>query len=303
MAHKKGVGSTDNGRDSNSKRLGVKLFGGEYAKAGNIIVRQRGTKYHPGENVYMGKDFSLHARVEGTVTFTRKRFNRVFVNILPFLEVEETVAKVVAPKAKPVAKAPVEKVEAKPVAKAPVEKVEAKPVAKAPVKKAEAKPVAKEAPVKKAEAKPVAKKAPVKKAEAKPVAKKAPVKETKAPEKEAPKKEAKAKAPAKVAKPKAAKTEKITLPSGKKIKQDDLKMVEGVGPKIEGLLNGAGIETWADLANAPLDKVQKVLDDAGPRYRMHDPATWAKQATLADAAKWQELVDYQDKLKGGREVK
>jgi len=276
MAHKKGVGSTDNGRDSNSKRLGVKLFGGEYAKAGNIIVRQRGTKYHPGENVYMGKDFSLHARVEGTVTFTRKRFNRVFVNILPFLEVEETVAKVVAPKAKP-------------VAKAPVEKVEAKPVAKAPVKKAEAKPVAKEAPVKKAEAKPVAKKAPVK--------------ETKAPEKEAPKKEAKAKAPAKVAKPKAAKTEKITLPSGKKIKQDDLKMVEGVGPKIEGLLNGAGIETWADLANAPLDKVQKVLDDAGPRYRMHDPATWAKQATLADAAKWQELVDYQDKLKGGREVK
>jgi large subunit ribosomal protein L27 len=64
MAHKKGVGSTDNGRDSKSKRLGVKLFGGQFAKAGNIIVRQRGTKYHPGENVYMGKDFTLHARIE-----------------------------------------------------------------------------------------------------------------------------------------------------------------------------------------------------------------------------------------------
>ena len=59
MAHKKGVGSTDNGRDSKSKRLGVKLFGGQHARAGNIIVRQRGTKYHAGENVYLGKDFSL----------------------------------------------------------------------------------------------------------------------------------------------------------------------------------------------------------------------------------------------------
>ena len=70
MAHKKGVGSTDNGRDSNSKRLGVKLFGGEHAIPGNIIVRQRGTKFHPGNNVYMGRDFTLHARVEGLVKFT-----------------------------------------------------------------------------------------------------------------------------------------------------------------------------------------------------------------------------------------
>ncbi|MFM8361940.1 MAG: 50S ribosomal protein L27, partial [Haliscomenobacter sp.] len=71
MAHKKGVGSSDNGRDSKSKRLGVKLFGGQLAQAGNIIVRQRGTKFHPGENVYMGRDFTLHASIEGRVHFKR----------------------------------------------------------------------------------------------------------------------------------------------------------------------------------------------------------------------------------------
>jgi len=69
MAHKKGAGSTDNGRDSASQRLGVKLFGGQHAVAGNILVRQRGTRFHPGTNVYMGKDHTLHAAVEGTVFF------------------------------------------------------------------------------------------------------------------------------------------------------------------------------------------------------------------------------------------
>ena len=83
MAHKKGVGSTDNGRDSNSKRLGVKLFGGQFAKAGNIIVRQRGTKFHPGNNVGMGKDFTLHALVDGTIEFRKRRLNRTFVNVIP----------------------------------------------------------------------------------------------------------------------------------------------------------------------------------------------------------------------------
>jgi len=103
MAHKKGVGSTDNGRDSNSKRLGVKLFGGQYAKAGNIIVRQRGTKFHPGNNVYMGRDFTLHASVEGHVDYKKKRLGRTFVNIIPLNEVQETVAKVQTTKAAPVA--------------------------------------------------------------------------------------------------------------------------------------------------------------------------------------------------------
>jgi len=98
MAHKKGVGSTDNGRDSNSKRLGVKLFGGQVAKAGNIIVRQRGTKFHPGTNVSMGKDHTLHAKVDGTVVFQKRRLDRTFVNILPSLEeVKETVTKKAAP--------------------------------------------------------------------------------------------------------------------------------------------------------------------------------------------------------------
>ena len=81
MAHKKGVGSTDNGRDSKAKRLGVKLFGGQYAKAGNIIIRQRGTKYHPGENVGIGRDHTLYALEEGTVNFVKKRNNRTYVNI------------------------------------------------------------------------------------------------------------------------------------------------------------------------------------------------------------------------------
>ena len=93
MAHKKGVGSTDNGRDSNSKRLGVKLFGGQLAKAGNIIVRQRGTKYHPGENVGIGKDHTIYALVDGTVNFRKRRLNRTFINVLPLHDVAETVAK------------------------------------------------------------------------------------------------------------------------------------------------------------------------------------------------------------------
>ena len=82
MAHKKGVGSSKNGRESQSKRLGVKLFGGEVAKAGNIIVRQRGTVHHPGENVGIGKDHTLYALVDGVVTFRRGKENRSFVSVI-----------------------------------------------------------------------------------------------------------------------------------------------------------------------------------------------------------------------------
>ncbi len=98
MAHKKGEGSTQNGRDSNAKRLGVKLFGGQKAVAGNIIVRQRGTRFHPGEHVYLGKDFTLHAAVDGNVVFTKKRRDRTYVSIMPY-DVPETVATIA--KAKP----------------------------------------------------------------------------------------------------------------------------------------------------------------------------------------------------------
>jgi len=238
MAHKKGVGSSDNGRDSKSKRLGVKLFGGQVVKTGNIIIRQRGTKFHAGENVYMGKDHTLHASVGGHIKFHKGRLDRTFVNVVPFEVVEErsdkpaTTKKAAAPK-------------------------KAAPAAEAPVSRAAA---------------PVAE---------------APVAETPAAEK---------------TKSKASASAKITLPSGKKVKADDLKLVEGIGPKIEGLLHAAGINTWADLAGAEVDRLRAILDEAGSQYNMHDPSTWGKQAQLAHDGSWEELETYQEHLKGGREV-
>jgi len=83
MAHKKGAGSSRNGRDSQSKRLGVKLFGGQIAKAGNIIVRQRGTKHNPGLNVGLGKDHTLFALTDGEVEFRKRKDNRSYVSVKP----------------------------------------------------------------------------------------------------------------------------------------------------------------------------------------------------------------------------
>jgi large subunit ribosomal protein L27 len=83
MAHKKGQGSSRNGRDSESKRLGVKLYGGQQIKAGNIIVRQRGTKHHAGENVGMGRDHTLFALIDGTLKFQKKKNNKYYVNVEP----------------------------------------------------------------------------------------------------------------------------------------------------------------------------------------------------------------------------
>ena len=83
MAHKKGVGSSKNGRESESKRLGVKIFGGQFAKAGNIIVRQRGTVHNPGENMGMGSDHTLFALCDGIVTFRKHRDNKSYVSIQP----------------------------------------------------------------------------------------------------------------------------------------------------------------------------------------------------------------------------
>ena len=206
MAHKKGVGSTDNGRDSNSKRLGVKLFGGQEAKAGNIIIRQRGTKFHPGLNVYMGKDFTIHAGVDGTVNFRKKRLGRTFVNIIPKGE-EVTTA-------------------------------------------------------------PAVKKTVAKKAEAAPAA---------------PKAEAKKEAPAKAA----------------KVKGDDMRKIEGIGPKIAEKLAEAGIASFADLAKSEVSKLQEVLDAAGSRYASRNPSTWPMQADLAAAAKWDELKDLQAGIENG----
>jgi large subunit ribosomal protein L27 len=203
MAHKKGVGSSDNGRDSNSKRLGVKLFGGQKAVAGNIIIRQRGTKFHPGENVGMGRDHTLFALIDGTVGFKKRRLNRTFVNIIPAGEVQETLAK-----------------------EKPAKKV-----------KAEAAPQ---------------------------------------PVKAAPKTSTK--------------------------KADDLKKIEGIGPKISELLSNAGISTFALLANTEAAKIKEILAAAGSRYTSHDPTTWPAQAEMAAAGEWDKLKAWQDELDGGKVV-
>ena len=86
MAHKKGVGSSRNGRDSESQRLGVKRFGGQFVKAGNILVRQRGTKFHPGNNVKKGSDDTLFAIVDGIVNFERKDRNRLKISVYPQIQ-------------------------------------------------------------------------------------------------------------------------------------------------------------------------------------------------------------------------
>lgn len=91
MAHKKGAGSSRNGRESESKRLGVKIYGGQFAKAGNIIVRQRGTKHHPQRNVGIGKDDTLFALTDGIVEFKKRRNNKSYVSVNPVEKQEETV--------------------------------------------------------------------------------------------------------------------------------------------------------------------------------------------------------------------
>ena len=204
MAHKKGAGSSDNGRDSNSKRLGVKLFGGQYAKAGNILVRQRGTRFHPGQNVGIGKDHTLFALIEGQVAFKKRRLNRTFVNIIPIDAVEETIAPV---KTKQVKSTP------------------------------------------------------------------------------------------KTDEPKNVVKEKTT-----KTKADDFRKIEGIGPKIAELLNNAGIITFAELAASNAEKIRAILEEAGSRYKAHDPTTWPAQAKMAADGKWDELKEWQSKLDGGKIV-
>ena len=189
MAHKKGAGSTDNGRESHSKRLGIKLFGGQAAIAGNIIVRQRGTKHHPGKNVGIGVDHTLFATADGVVTYRRKRGDRSVVSVLPMTGQENGTATAV-------------------------------------------KVVAKAAPA--------------------------------------------------------------------KAKGDDLRKVEGVGPKIAELFNAAGIHTFADLAKASVDQLKDILTEAGSAFASHDPGTWPKQAEFAAAGKWDELKAWQDELNGGK---
>jgi len=193
MAHKKGVGSSKNGRESESKRLGVKIYGGQFAKAGNILVRQRGTQHYPGENVGMGKDHTLFSMIDGTVVFKRKRKDRSFVSVEPVLETDAAVV---------------------------------------------------DAPAKKA---PKAEKPKV---------------ETK---EEAPKTEAQ--------KVEAAKAEAVNADE-----RDDLKKLDGVGPKLEEVFNAAGIATFENFAATKIEKLNEILEEAGSRYSGKDPAPWVEQA-------------------------
>ena len=144
MAQKKGGGSTRNGRDSESKRLGVKVYGGQAINAGSIIIRQRGTKVHPGTNVGLGKDHTLFALADGVVKFKKGFKGRSFVHVLP---ISADAAPADAP-----AKAPAKKAAPAPVAEAAVEaaSVAEAPAKKAPAKKAAAPAAEKKAPVKKA---------------------------------------------------------------------------------------------------------------------------------------------------------
>jgi len=153
MAHKKGVGSSKNGRESESKRLGVKLFGGEFAKAGNIIVRQRGTQHHPGENAGIGKDHTIYALIDGLVVFRKTKNNRSYISVQRIGG--DKPAEIIAPQPVTVA----EKVVEAPVAAeaAVVEAVAEAAVVEAPVTEA-VEEVAVAAPKPKPAAKPRAKK-------------------------------------------------------------------------------------------------------------------------------------------------
>lgn len=218
MAHKKGVGSSKNGRESESKRLGVKIYGGQFAKAGNILVRQRGTQHYPGENVGMGKDHTLFALIDGTVMFRKKRKNRSYVSVEAFADVDVAVAE-------------------------------------APV--VEEAPIVKEAPV----------------AEEKPVEKPEPVLEEKA----------------------------VAAPKVKAEKADDLKKIEGIGPKIAEVFNNAGITSFAQMAESTPEALKEILTEAGPGFASRNPSTWPEQAQLAAEGKWDELKELQDRLMGGIE--
>ncbi len=104
--------------------------------------------------------------------------------------------------------------------------------------------------------------------------------------------------PKKQKKKKSVKTPDVII-ANPPSKKDNLTKIEGIGPKIQGLLYDAGIFTWLDLSNSTVEKLQQILNDAGPRYRMHKPKTWAKQAKLAAKGKWDELKKWQNELKGG----
>ena len=239
MAHKKAGGSSRNGRDSESKRLGVKRYGGELVTAGNIIVRQRGTKFHPGTNMGLGRDHTLFALSDGYVKFHVGQRGRSLVSVVD--ENPNTPPssskKIGAPTASAKAAAAVA------VASAAVST------------KAEAKKAAPKAEKKAAEPKAEAKKAEAPKAEEKP--KKAAAKKEKfVTDAPAPK----------------------NLLSEAPVDVDDLKKIKGVGPKFEGLLNSFGIYQYAQMAAFSAKDVEWLAAELGSFPDRIDRDEWVKQA-------------------------
>lgn len=277
MAHKKGVGSTDNGRDSHSKRLGVKLFGGQSAQAGNIIIRQRGTKYHPGNNVYMGKDFTIHAQVDGKVSFKKGRLNRMFVSIEPGLENGDSNGNGNGSASDSTATAQTSK-SAQSTTVANSEKTQITGTLTADV---DPKPVHMED-------------APEMPDIAPGVTDEAGLAVANNPEQGGTLNTADVTG--------SDMPKEVVLPSGRKIEIDDLTIIEGIGPAIAGLLSASGLNSWRALADADGDFVKGILNDAGPNYSVHNPATWSKQAALAADGEWQALEELQNELEGGKEA-
>lgn len=212
MAHKKGVGSSRNGRDSNPKYRGIKKYGGEFVIAGNIILRQCGTKWHPGTNVGMGTDYTIYSLVDGVVQFQHKSKKAYKVSVLPVeFEVEMDEEQATLAMAAPTdASAP--KAAASTVAASSAASFGFKP---------------------------------------------------------------------------------------QKGGKDDLSIVEGIGPKINDLLVAGGIDTFEKLANASIDAIQAILDEAGPSFRIAKPATWSAQSALCASGAWEELKALQDRLNAG----
>ena len=282
MAHKKGVGSTDNGRDSHSKRLGVKLFGGQAARAGNIIIRQRGTKYHPGENVYMGKDFTLHAKIDGKVTFRKSRLNRMYVSIDP-TDTDEVQAQQQSTGSQVQRKS-----EQQPVATATATNTGDESTGDDTSAKVEATltGTTNQGPVHMEDVPDMPDVAPG-------ITDQAELAVASNPD------QADALNTAGVTG--SDMPESVVLPAGRKIELNDLTVIEGIGPAIAGLLSASGINSWQALADADDDFIQSILDDAGPNYSVHNPATWKQQAALAASGNWDELEQLQQQLDGGKE--
>lgn len=230
MAHKKAAGSAKNLRDSNPKYRGLKLSGWQFARAGNIILRQKWNTYVSGLGTYMSKDFTIHAKVDGVVVFRRKNFIR-----FDGRKYQKTI----------------------------IELVDADTYVQKWSSVENTSEVVKE-----------------EKATKKAVTKKVVDKKT------APKKAATKKVDKKV--------------STDTWSSDDLTKIEGIGPKIAELLNAAWIMTFADLSTSKVWDLRDILANGGNRFKMHDPKTWKKQATLAKNGKWDELKKLQDELDGGK---